>query len=69
MAYFSLSEDLGLNSKTAEIEAKELAKNVVFDAENVAMNKTYFIFSQLSPDMESIMGFIFIAIVVLIFSV
>lgn len=68
MAYFSLPEDLGLNSETAEIEAKELAEKCGIDAENVAMNKTY-LFFVLSPDMESIMGFILIAIVVVIFSV
>ena len=68
MAYFSLSEDLGLNSETAEMEAKELAEKCGINPENTAMNKTY-LFFVLSPDMESIMGFVLIAIVVIIFSV
>lgn len=68
MAYFSLSEDLGLNSETAEMEAKELAEKCGINPENTAMNKTY-LFFVLSPDMESIMGFVLIAIVVVIFSV
>lgn len=68
MAYFSLSEDLGLNSDTAELEAKDLAEKCGINPENVAMNKTY-LFFVLTPDLESIMGFILIAIVVVIFSV
>lgn len=68
MAYFSLSEDLGLNSDTAEMEAKDLAEKCGINPENVAMNKTY-LFFVLTPDMESIMGFVLVAIVVVIFSV
>lgn len=68
MAYFSLSEDLGLNSETAKMEAKDLAEKCGINPENVKMNSTY-LFFVLTPEVESIMVFGLIAIVVVVFSV